>query len=185
VGGLIRECKLHKSKKGDPMAFLTLEDTATGVEVVVFPTAYAMSAPLLNSTDPIVVQGTLKKEERGAKIIAEEVVSLPEARAKYTTGLKVVLQAERTSRKQLEELKKAMREFHGPCPVSLTVHFNGRGEVDVDTHGDLTIRPCRELTTALEKCLGYPGVVYLKKQTELEQRGGKGGRWGAKGERAS
>ena len=180
VGGLIRECKLHKSKKGDPMAFLTLEDTATGVEVVVFPTAYALSAPLLNSTDPIVVQGTLKTEERGTKIIAEEVVSLPEARAKYTTGLKVMLQAERTNRKQLEELKKAMREFHGSCPVSLTMRFAGRGEVELDTHADLTVRPCQELTTALERCLGYPGVFYLKKQTELEPKGGRHGRW-AKG----
>ena len=74
IGGLIRTCKKHKSKRGDPMAFLTLEDIYESVEVVVFPDAYASCEDILSSTDPVIVQGTVKKDERGPKIIADSSI---------------------------------------------------------------------------------------------------------------
>ena len=84
IGGLIRTCKKHKSKRGDPMAFLTVEDIYESVEVVVFPDAYASCEDILSSTDPVIIQGTVKKDERGPKIIADSIDLLPVAREKYT-----------------------------------------------------------------------------------------------------
>ena len=57
IGGLLRSVKHHKSKKGDPMAFLTVEDIFESIEVVVFPEPYSRCEKLLSSTDPIIVQG--------------------------------------------------------------------------------------------------------------------------------
>ncbi len=175
VGGLVRTFKAHKSKKGDPMGFVTLEDTSGAVEVVVFPNAYAECAPLLSGTDPIVVQGKLEKDERGPKIIADAVDPLTVAREKYTAGARVVLRSDQVGRRKMEDLKKVFLNFHGPCPLALTLHFPKQGEVDLELPRDMTIRPCKEFTDQVVRTLGYSGISYSRKPIETKERGN--GRW--------
>ena len=170
IGGLIRSCKKHKSKRGDPMAFLTVEDIYESVEVVVFPDAYASCEEVLSSTDPVIIQGTVKKDERGPKIIADSIDLLPEARDKYTESATIRLETDRLSRQQMEAIKKALFQYHGACPVLVTLHFPGRGEVDIEVMKDLTVRPCRPLTDAIEQILHYKAVTFTKKPIALAQR---------------
>ncbi|MEN8190556.1 MAG: DNA polymerase III subunit alpha, partial [Thermodesulfobacteriota bacterium] len=162
VGGLIRSCKQLKSKKGDPMAFVTLEDILDTVEVVVFPDAYSRCYQYLSSDEPVIVQGTVQKDERGAKILADSIELLPAAREKYTEEVKVMLHADRIGRARLESLKKILYQFHGSCPLLLTLHFAGQGEVDIEVLKDLTVRPCREFSDKVDGLLGYPALSYKK-----------------------
>jgi len=170
IGGLVRNCKRLKSKRGEPMAFLTVEDILETVEVVVFPETYARCEHLLSSTDPIIVQGIVQKDERGAKIIAESIFSLQEAREKFTEQVKVRLEAEKTNRQQLEAIKKTLYQYHGDCPILLTMHFSGLGEVDIEVMKELTVRPCRGLTDSMEKIVGYQPLSFKKKPLEMPQR---------------
>ena len=126
VGGLIRECKQHKSKRGEPMAFVTLEDVVDTVEVMVFPETYATCYRLLSTPDPVIVSGTIQKNERGAKLIAEEIHLIPEALQKYTQSIHATLEADSVNRPRLEELKQLLFNYHGKCPFSLTLHFSER-----------------------------------------------------------
>ena len=163
IGGLVRTFKRHKSKKGDPMAFLTVEDVFETVEVVVFPEAYGRCAEILETFDPVIIQGTIQKEERGVKIIADAIDTLPAAREKYTATMRVRLEPDRISRQKLEAVKKVLLQFHGPCPVILTLHFARKGEVDIEVVKDMTVRPCRELTDKLEETLGYRACSFTRK----------------------
>lgn len=170
IGGLIRNCKKLRSKRGDPMAFLTLEDLYESVEVVIFPQTYSHCEEILSSTDPIIIQGTVQKDERGPKIIAENIDTLPEAREKYTDAARIRLEADRLSRQQLEKVKKTLYQYHGSCPISLTVHFSGRGEVDIEVLKDLTIKPCRQLSDKVEEILDYKAMSFSKKAITLQPR---------------
>ncbi|PHR26429.1 MAG: DNA polymerase III subunit alpha [Desulfotalea sp.] len=170
IGGLIRTCKKLKSKRGDAMAFLTVEDLVDAVEIVVFPTTYAICEEILSSTDPIIIQGTVQKDERGPKIIADSIDSLPDAREKYTHSARIKLKSDKLSRQQLEKVKKTLYQFHGSCPVNLTLHFAGKGEVDIDVLKDLTIRPCRGLTDTMDEILTYKAISFTKKAIVLKPR---------------
>ncbi|BHH83827.1 DNA polymerase III subunit alpha [Desulforhopalus sp. 52FAK] len=170
IGGLIRSCKKLRSKRGDPMAFLSIEDLAEAVEVVVFPNTYAECEEILSSPDPIIIQGTVQQDERGPKIIAEAIDSLQDAREKYTDSAKIKLNSERLSRQKLEKVKKTLYQFHGSCPVRLTLHFADRGDVDIDVLKDLTIRPCRGLTDTMEEILEYKAITFSKKPIIVRQR---------------
>ncbi len=168
VGGLIKTLKNHKSKKGDPMAFLTLEDVTGEVEVVVFPSAYAQCSHLLSSDEPVVIQGQVQKEEEGGpKILADEVVSLATALERFTTGASILLHSGKVSRQKLEELKTVIHKHHGPCPVSLVLHFDGRGEADIELQKDLTIMPSHSFSKGVTEILGPAVLSYHKKQAEL------------------
>ncbi len=170
IGGLIRSFKRHKSKKGDPMAFLTLEDVFEAVEVVVFPETYGRCTEILETSEPVIIQGVIQKDERGVKIIADAIDLLPAAREKYTASARVRLDADKISRQKLETLRKALFQFHGLCPVVLTLHFPLKGEVDVMVMKDLTIRPCRELTDRVEEILGYKACSFTKKDIVMPAR---------------
>ncbi len=170
IGGLIRSCKRLKSKRGDPMAFLALEDIFEAVEVVVFPDTYSRCEEILSSTDPIIIQGTVQKDERGPKIIADSIDSLQNAREKYTESARIKLKSDKLSRQQMEKVKKALYSFHGSCPILVTLHFPGRGEVDIEVLKDLTINPCRQLTDSVEEILNYKAISFSKKPIALRPR---------------
>ncbi len=177
IGGLIRSCKQLKSKKGDPMAFITIEDLVSAVEVIVFPSTYADCYSLLTSTETIIVQGTVQNDERGPKIIAESLELLPAAREAHTASVRIMLDSEKVSRKRLESLKQVLYQYHGNCPLLLTIHYKGKGEVDIEILKDLTIRPCREFNEAIEQILGYDALSYTKKAITVTKRR----RWGQGG----
>jgi DNA polymerase-3 subunit alpha len=158
VGGLIQQYKEHISKKGDRMAFTVLEDMSSSVEVIVFPNTFARCSDLLGSDKPLVVLGTVQQGERGAKIIAEDIYSLDKAVDQFTEQATIRLPADRIGRKQLIELKELIYQFHGSAPIKLTLHFDGRGEVDILLLKDLTIRPCPDFFQQVKQSFG-PGAL--------------------------
>ena len=74
VGGIISEFKRHKTKRGDPMAFATLDDIEGQVEMLVLGKAYMESTEFLGPDAIVVITGRLDHQERGqTKIVASEV----------------------------------------------------------------------------------------------------------------
>jgi DNA polymerase-3 subunit alpha len=174
VGGLIRAVRHLKSKRGEPMAFVTLEDILEAVEVLVFPEAFKLCGPLLSSTEPVVVRGTVQKEERGLKIIAEEIDPLPGARAKYTDTVIAAIDGATLTREVLERFKELIFTYRGDCPINLTLHFGGEGEVDLDVNKELKVRPCRELDIQITELLNYQPFTYTRTVLSSPQRKKKG-----------
>ncbi|MCG6929318.1 MAG: DNA polymerase III subunit alpha [Desulfofustis sp.] len=170
IGGLIRNLRQLKSKRGEPMAFVTVEDILETVEVLVFPEAYAGCYQLLNTPDPIIVKGTIQKSDQGIKIVADDIDLLPEARLKYTVAVHAKLRADTISRLRLEELKEILFNNHGACPFSITLHFAGEGEVDVEINKDFSVRPCREMTVSVTELFGYNPLSFVKKTLEPAPR---------------
>ncbi len=170
IGGLIRSCKQLKSKRGEPMAFVILEDILETVEVMVFPETYASCYQLLNSSEPIIVKGTVQKGDRGLKIIADAIDLLPDARQKYTEAIHAKLEADTITRLRLEELKELLFNYHGTCPFSITLHFSGEGEVDVDINKDFAVKPCREMSISVTELFGYDPLSFKKKVLEPVKR---------------
>ncbi len=177
VGGLIRDIKYRKTKKGDPMAVIVMEDIAGTIEVVIFPELYAQRASILHNDTPIIIEGLVKKDERGDNIIANGVDTLEEARGKYTAEARIVLHSDRINRQNLEALKKVFFRHHGSCPVSLTLHFDGRGEVDLEIPGEITIKPCQEFTREVNRTMGEPVITYEKKPVNAFQQKKRNGAW--------
>ncbi|HDK43647.1 MAG TPA: hypothetical protein ENG91_03725 [Desulfobacteraceae bacterium] len=89
---------------------------------------------------------------------------------KYTDGVVIKIQARYTVRQHLEQLKDLFYHYHGTCPVQLTLHFDGRGEVDINILKDLKIRPCPEFFRKVDTTLGYPALTLRMKAPEIKTR---------------
>lgn len=169
VGGLFRSHRQLKSKNG-AMAFAVLEDLLDAVEVIIFPDIYSSCSHLLNSTEPVVIQGSIQKDERNIKIIADSVELLSDARQKYTESMQLRLDSDKLSRRRLEAIKKLFYQYHGNCPIILTLHYTGKGEVDIELPREITLNPCKAFTDNIEEILGYQALSFEKKPVAAKPR---------------
>lgn len=95
IGGIITSFKQILTKKQQTMGFVTLEDWEGRVEVVVFPKVYEASANILKEETVVLIKGKLniraieEEEETKAdvKVLADEIISLAEAKDEYLAGL--------------------------------------------------------------------------------------------------
>ena len=164
IAGLLQSYKEHKSKKGDLMAFTVFEDMSGSIEVIVFPKTHAQCADLLLSEQPLVVLGSIQKSERGVKIIAETITPLAQAIEQYTDETTIRLEARSTLHQHLVQLKDLLYNYHGKSPVKLTLHFDGRGEVDIEMLKDLTIRACPEFFSQVKSTFGEQALQVQMKE---------------------
>ena len=74
LGGLIVEYKMIKTKKGQEMAFLTLDDQTGTIEVVVFPFIYKKIKEKLGIKKILEIKGKVEYSERE---INGEIISIP------------------------------------------------------------------------------------------------------------
>ena len=73
LAGLVSSIRPHTTRRGEPMAFVQLEDVQGTIEVVVFPSIYQETAHLWQGDKILVVQGRVDAQGREPKIICESV----------------------------------------------------------------------------------------------------------------
>jgi hypothetical protein len=73
VAGLINFVRPYQTKKGDPMAFVEIEDIQGTCEVVVFPRVYTAHKHLLAEGKLIVVKGRVDAKGGSPKILADTI----------------------------------------------------------------------------------------------------------------
>ncbi len=79
VGGIITDKKIKYTKTNQVMAFITLEDKAGSVEVIVFPKTYESYSSQLAEDAKVFIQGRVSVEEdRDAKLIASRITTFDE-----------------------------------------------------------------------------------------------------------
>lgn len=77
VAGMILSNKTIVTKKGQPMAFMELEDRIDKVEVVLFPETWKNSAPLVQKGRLVLVRAKLQlQDEDPPKLLAEQLAAL-------------------------------------------------------------------------------------------------------------
>ncbi|UFJ41517.1 DNA polymerase III subunit alpha [Brevibacillus humidisoli] len=125
VVGMIAEVKRIQTKKGDPMAFLTIEDRTSAVEVVVFPQVFAAHHDLLDREKLVVLEARVDVQEETIKLLASrlwDAATLPRPSTETVLFVKISAQQERDS--TLAELKQLFVERKGTIPVFL--HYAGK-----------------------------------------------------------
>ena len=75
VGGIISVKTVKTTRNNSMMAFITLEDMAGAVEVILFPKDYEKYKAYLSEDSKILIKGKITvEEEKAAKIICQEVI---------------------------------------------------------------------------------------------------------------
>lgn len=161
IGGLVVACKETRTRKGDRMAFVTLEDLSGSVEVVVFSDLYQQAAGLLEHPGmPLLVRGSVTQEEKGPKVIAQEILSLVQAAQRLPERLQIRLEFPGLEVEHLHRLREILQRHRGPIPVILRFISPGEPEALLQLPPELALRPSQALKDQVNQLLGYNALDY-------------------------
>ena len=123
--GMLTHKKQLKTKKGDMMCFVQLEDKFSSLEVVVFPKVFSAAASLFKERAVLHVRGKLScKEDENPKIIAEFIESgerFVQQAQKKSLCLRMDSHDKATARKVMEYAQSIADEN---SPNRLVVYFS-------------------------------------------------------------
>ncbi len=156
--GLRADLKEITTRKGERMAFLTLEDRQGSAEVVIFSETYRSSRHLLDGDDPLLVVGTVQKEEKGVKVIAQSIFSLLDAKEHLTQAIHIKLQVEEVNKEKLEDLKAILERHKGDCKAYVHLCTDPHCEAVIRLGDKLRVKPDRRLIEEVDRYFG-DGVV--------------------------
>jgi len=150
AAGVIENLKIKRTKRGDKMAILTLEDQTGSVEVVVFPDVFNACSPLLKGDEPILVQGIAEVDEGNVKIISGEISSLEEVRQKAIRTVEIPLQGDVLARDRLKEIRNVLFRYPGESRVLFRVQTGEGKSTLVAASPHYRVYPCKEMLQEIE-----------------------------------
>jgi DNA polymerase-3 subunit alpha len=159
LGVVITQVKEKVSKKGGRIAILTLEDLAGSVDALVFGELYDRVAPLLHQPSlALWLKGTVVQEEKGPKLVVQEIAPLDAALPRWPEKLDLRLQTATATREQLLALKEILSRHRGPVPAFLHLLApHARGTV-LALPPELHLTPSPQLAEEVNRLLGYPAL---------------------------
>ncbi|BDV43566.1 DNA-directed DNA polymerase [Geotalea uraniireducens] len=158
--GVVAGLKEIMTKKGDRMAFATLEDLVGSVEVVVFADVYARVVEFLKSDDPLLVSGTLDRGEKSIKIMANDVVPLREVCARETKRVIFALSGTGLERSQLLTLREIIGRHPGSCRPVLTINIPSQCRATIALPDSYRVAASEELSQEVKNLFGYHAVSF-------------------------
>jgi DNA polymerase-3 subunit alpha len=152
ICGLVSSMKEITTKKGDRMAFVTLEDMKGFIEVILFPEVFKASLTLLRSGEPVILRGTLdlSEEQVGetrigqqtkAKLIGREVQPLPEPSSQPERTLRVKVPIDALKLERLQDLKEMILGHRGDSRVFLHFVNGAKGETVIALSDQYRVDP--------------------------------------------
>lgn len=86
VAGMVSRIRPHITRKGDPMAFVELEDTQGVIDLVVFPRTWKKFSDLLEFDKVVIVEGKIDAKTGQAKILVDKVFTRKDKLPKLKTN---------------------------------------------------------------------------------------------------
>jgi DNA polymerase-3 subunit alpha len=120
VAGLVVAQRVMKTKRGDSMAFVTLDDRTGRIEVAIFADTYNQSRELLLKDGLLVVQGQVSYDDYNGqlKMRADQISLLSDVRLEKARELYLSLESGRLSARFVAQLGEYFEPYReGGCPV--------------------------------------------------------------------
>jgi DNA polymerase-3 subunit alpha len=158
VGGIVRDTKIIKTKKGDLMAFVNLEDLHGSIEVTVFSSLYVKVYDLLLEDTPLLVQGQIQKDENYIKMLADAIIPMDKAEEIWTTSIHINIDITLTEKSMLLELNDILKKYPGSCKSYIHLRNPDRTETVIALSDTVKLKAGRGLTREVNKFFGYDAV---------------------------
>ena len=177
VIGMIGKIKRLTTKKGDPMAFVNLEDLAGNTEVVVFSDLYSRCKDLLVEDEVVVVKGRADLKgidedgNRDVKIIASEISEFVREDGSGGEGsgdeiVQLSLDHGEFDPGSLEDMKDNCQNYPGCAPVIISMMTaDGVRKMKLGHQVD----PAREFLSCMQ---GFMGVLDVSVSRQAPDRPG-------------
>lgn len=159
--GIIATVKSTLTKRGDRMAYLTLEDLHGTAEVIVFPDLFKTAGDLIAPERIVRITGTIDRGDKGIKLRGSKVEPLAEVQTQAIKRIRISLADRPDVRDQLPRLLEVLRRHPGSTTISMAVRAEGTLEAETAPLPHLTICPSDHFISDVEEVLGKGALSLL------------------------
>ncbi len=164
VAGLVVGLRMMNTRRGDRMAFVTLDDKTARLEIAVFSELFSKSRDALRKDNLLIVQGSVSVDEYtgGFKMAAEQIYDIEEVRSIFAAKLVIRLTADNISQELYQSLEHALeRSETGGCRVVFQ-YVTPSEQVTLPAGQRWRVNPTGQLLGDLEELVGENavGLVY-------------------------
>ncbi len=160
IGGIVAAIREIITKKGDRMAFVTLEDTKGLVETVVFADTFAESREYLVGDIPILMEGNLDKGEESVKVLVRKITPLSKVPQNGARSVYIEVNDLDLPEERIAALRRLIEENRGSSRVFLRICNEHEGCVTISLPEQLTVDPTDGFIKAVGQ-LFYDGSINL------------------------
>lgn len=159
VAGLVFDLRVMKNKRGDKVAFVTLDDRSARIEASLFSEAYAAAQALLQKDALLVIEGEVALDDfsGGMRLRAKRVMSLEEARTALLDSVRIRLDTQCHGPDSLGKVAALLQQHRGECAVSVELQ-RPDAEVLLRLGDDWCVEPADDLVQSLRDQLGKDSV---------------------------
>ena len=163
IAGLVVAVRTMKNRRGQPMAFVTLDDRSARMEVTLFSEAFIEHRDLLQQDLVLIMEGRVSHDDYAGtlKMTADGVMDINRARREYSRGLRLKVARPQCGNGLLDELEDVLRPYRGPgCPVNLD-YESERARTRIQLGENWRVQPDDELLLSLRHLLGEDRVTLV------------------------
>jgi DNA polymerase-3 subunit alpha len=164
AGGLLTGLRETRTRRGDTMAFGTLEDLEGAFDLVVFAEPYSRLRTLLRDAHapeagkgplPLLVAGTLEAGEP-PKILVRDAFRLADAAERLSAQVRIRIFDHEASRDRLLALRQVLEAHRGDCSVYVHLVIPGESETVLGLPEGRGVDPSDRLLRAVDGLFGRP-----------------------------
>jgi len=161
ICGIIAGVKSMLTKKGDRMAYLTVEDLQGTAEVIVFPDLFKTAGELLAPERLVRITGTIDRGDKGTKIRGSKIEPLAEVQTQSIKRIRIRLTDRPEVREQLLRLLDVFKRHPGSTTISMSFQTDGSLESETAPLPNLTVSPSEHFVLDVEEVLGKGALSLL------------------------
>lgn len=159
VAGLVVALRTMITRRGDRMAFVTLDDMTARVELAIFADLYEIYKPLIGVDALLIVEGEASFDEYtgGNKLSCKKIYSIDQAREIYAKRVVIKLHSQ-IDQSVVQKLAGAITPFKaGVCPIWIEYQTD-TGPTQLVLGEAWRVKPCEALLRTLKGLVGEQQV---------------------------
>lgn len=171
IVGIITSVSRRKTKNGDAMANIRVEDLTGEFVGTLFPNVFQEVEGLLYEGSIVAVEGFAKQGRDQPEVTVDALKTLKASWEENVKSVHVSLLSEGLEDEILESLKRTFLRHQGPAEVMLHVKTPRHGEVLIRAGEEYRVAPTREMRVQVEDLLEEDVVDYeIKGFTPKQQQ---------------
>jgi DNA polymerase-3 subunit alpha len=168
LGGSILSVKQITDRKGNPMAFVTLEDFTGSVESLVFSDLYEKRRSIISGGTMVLMRGKISTKEDEVKIVAQDIIPLSEVRKTVPTTVHINVSTAGLEDDAVEQLGAILERSPGQCAVCLHVNSIHDGPILVKANR-FRVSPTSEVFSQVRSLFGEESIWLEREPGQAEE----------------
>ena len=161
VGGRVAAVRRIVTKRGDPMAFLTLDDGCGSCEITVFPRVLEAAPDALEEDQLLAVRVSGHQRNGDVDLIAEQILPLDQVAQCVDVSVRFTLDLDVVEHNMLRAIRKLIEAHHGQAPVVVSIR-DSLGAIDVRAGEHLSAEITPEFLDQARQLIGEDSVRILR-----------------------